>query len=666
MLRPAIIAIACLSAAPAFSDITIHGTLQKWHPITIDNHAAPVLSESQYKPNPFLDYRYNVTLTSPGGKTYVVPGYFAGNGQGHGIGSVWRARFSADETGQWVYKISFRNGDNVAVSLQDADGTSMPSDGETGTFDVTPQNDTDSGFLSQGRLQYTGEHYLKFADGSHWIKGGIDSPENFFGYAGFDNTVNQPGGAGTGALQDGLHRYESHIADWESGDPLFSNSANPDGAKGIIGAINYLSSESVNSVYFLPMNLDGDGRDTYPFLKPTGSVFDNTHYDISKLYQWSTVLDHMQNKGIAAHIVLAETEIGNANWFDDGQLGIERKLFYREMIARFSHLLALKWNLSEESRYSADQHKQFAGYIQALDWARHPVSVHTFHNEPHVQYDEIVGDPLFHASSIQFMPGNADRFVEEWRTISADAEWPWVIDMDEVGPATRGLSDTNADELRKTVLYPVYFSGGNIEWYFGYHPLPLGGDMRTEDFRTRQPMYRYMRYAREMMQQELPFWEMEPADELHSAGANTQVQVFAKSGSAYAVYLPDATNPGSLTVANGTYQQQWFNPRDGLYTDPVTVNATDMIELGVAPFEEADDWVVLIKSVESSTNTDTTDTTDNTDNTDNADNTDNTDTTTQTGGISTTSGGSADLGLLVFLIAGFRLRSILKIKHAIA
>lgn len=653
MLKTSLMAIACLLATPAFSDVSVHGTLQKWHPITIDNNTSSVLSESQYKPNPFLDYRYNVILTSPSGTQTTVPGYFAGDGRGNGIGSVWRARFSADETGEWQYRISFRRGEEVAVSLMDNEGVAMSSDGETGTFTVSPQDADSPGFLAHGRLAYTGEHYLKFADGSHWIKGGVDSPENFFGYAGFDNTYDQPGGAGTGSLQDGLHRYESHIGDWQTGDPLFTNSSNPDAAKGIIGAINYLSSESVNSLYFLPMNLDGDGRDTYPFLKPSGSPFDNRHYDISKLYQWGMVLEHMQNKGIAAHFVLAETEIGNSNWFDDGQLGVERKLYYREMIARYSHLLAIKWNLSEESRFGAERHRQFATYIQALDWAAHPISVHTSHNKPYVQYDEIVGDPLFKASSIQYMAANADRFVEEWREKSVLAGWPWVIDMDEIGPATKGLTDNNADELRKTALYPVYFSGGNIEWYFGYHPLPLGGDMRTENFRTREPMYRYMRYAREMMLAELPFWQMQPDDELHSAGASSQVQVFSKAGSVYAVYLPDATDTGTLSVPAGDYQLRWFNPRNGQFTgDPETATAEDTITLGSAPADQSEDWVIIVKSVES-----TTDDTDTGDDNDIDDNTGNNEGGPTLGGASSDSGGSLDFGILILLLCGYGFRS---------
>ena len=631
MLKPAILAIALIAATPAIGDISISGTLQKWHPITVDNRSSIVLSESQFKPNPFLDLRYNVIFTSPSGAEYTVPGYFAGNGQGSGVGSVWRARFSADEVGEWQYEISFRSGDNISVSLLQDDGEPMPSNGETGTFTVSPQSANAPEFLANGRLQYTGEHYLKHSDGNYWIKGGVDSPENLFGYAGFDNTFDQPEGVRTGSLQDGVHRFEPHIADWQDGDPLFDNSADPNGAKGLIGAINYLSSEAVNSLYFLPMNLGGDGRETYPFIKPTGTAFDNTHYDISKLYQWGIVLNHMQNKGIAAHFVLAETEIGNTNWFDNGELGIERKLYYREMIARYSHLMAVKWNISEESRFTAEQHKSFASYIDQLDWANHAISVHTTQNRPHEQYDDIVGDPLFQASSIQFLPNNSDRFVEEWREKSTVSGWPWVIDMDEVGPATTGLTDTNADELRKSVLYPIYLSGGNIEWYFGYHPLPLGGDMRTENFRTREPMYRYMRYAREMMQAELPFWEMEPDDSLHSAGSTSNVQVFAKKGAIYAVYLPDATDSGSLSVPDDEYQIQWFNPRSGLFNGQTTIiDASDSLALGNAPEDPVEDWVVLVRSTSqlNMQTPDTPDTAETPDNTDNPTTPDDTDSTT--------------------------------------
>ena len=583
--------------ATANAEVSLQGSLKKWHPLTLDiSGISNATSENASQPHPFLDFRFDVVFDSPQGQRYTVPGFFAGDGNGNGSGDIWRVRFSPDSIGEWRYTVAFKQGENIAVS--DGEGTALPIDGTSGSFTVAEHAADDPGFLKYGRLEYVDMHYLKFRDGPYWIKGGIDSPENFFGYAGFDNTEDGLGGANTGALTNGLHEYPSHIADWQQGDPVFTNSTNPDGAKGIIGAVNYLASEGVNSIYFLPMNLGGDGRDTHPFIGASGSAFDNTRYDISKLYQWNIVLNHMQNRGVAAHMVLGETEADNTAWLDNGELGIERKLFYREMVARFSYLLGLKWNISEESRYGFEKHKEFAQYIRSVDWASHPVAVHTYVNRPSEHYDPILADPdlaselYIDTTSIQFSPANANRFVEEWRERTRTN--PWVIDMDEVGPAGTGLTSNNADSLRRSVLYPVYFSGGNLEWYFGYHALPLGGDMRTEDFRTREAMYRYMRYARELMQNELPFATMQPADNLHS-NFEGGVQVFAQTGQHYAVYLPDARQSGSLHMQAGTYRQRWFNPRNGNFegTEETKEANNDTVIIGDAPSTPGQDWVVL-------------------------------------------------------------------------
>jgi len=49
--------------------------------------------------------------------------------------------------------------------------------------------------------------------------------------------------------------------------------------------------------------------------------------------------------------VLHETEAANENLHDDGTLGVERKLYYRELVARFGHHLAVFWNIGEENDY---------------------------------------------------------------------------------------------------------------------------------------------------------------------------------------------------------------------------------------------------------------------------------------------------------------------------
>ncbi len=570
---------------PTFAATVSQPTLA-YRAIEIDING-PQANETDDNPNPFLDFRYELSLTAPSGLQILVPGFFAGDGQGGGSGNVWRARFSADETGTWQYSAQLYAGENAAVKDQTTDLQALLNE-QTGSFDVVLSENA-QGFERYGRLSYVGEHYLKFTNGPYWIKGGVDSPENFFAYSGFDNTVNQPGGVGEAFMPLGLHHYTEHVSDWAPGDPLFSSDTTGKDSKGIIGAVNYLASQGVNSMYFLLMNLGGDGRDTYPFLGATGSHFDNTHYDVSKLRQWNMVLQHMQRKGIAAHFVLAEQEAENQAWLDDGELGIERKLFYREMVARFTYLNAVKWNISEESRYGDQKHIAFAESIASVDWARHPIAVHSFVDGPEKAYKNLIGNELFTASSIQFHAENADEFTEHWRERSAATGLPWVIDMDEVGPGNTGLTVDNAEQMRRDVLYPVYFSGGNIEWYFGFQ----GADIRTENFRVHEPMFRYMRFARELMEQRLPYWEMQPLDQALT-GADANDQVFAKAGEIYAVYLNQGNVEPTLNTTAGQYNIEWFNPRTGEFDNQINNAEGPQINVGSSPSDGQQDWVVIV------------------------------------------------------------------------
>ena len=572
---------------------TVTGNLVAWQPITV-SFAGPNADEGDDDPNPFLDYRLQVTFTGPSGQLYTVPGFFDGDGNGGGTGNVWRVRFHADAPGEWRYQASFRSGADVAVSLDAQAGTPTAFDGATGTFSVAAVDPSAPGFLRWGRLSYVGGHYLKFVDGPYWIKGGTDSPENLLGYCGFDNTVDQGG-----RESNFIHAYEPHRADWNSGDPNFQGGDATCDAKGIIGVLNYLAQEQVNAVYFLPMNLGGDGQETYPFVAAAKTAFNKTHYDISKLHQWNTVLEHAQRRGIALQIVLAETEADNENWLDNGALGVERKLFFRELVARFGHILAIKWNLSEENDYSVANLREFAGYLQAVDWADRPIAVHN-HTNDFSDYENLTGDTRFSATSIQYDPDRADAQAEQWRANSAAAGRPWVIDMDEnVG----GLTDANTDKLRKQVLYDVYFSGANIEWYAGYHALPLGGDLKLENFRTREAMWQYTWYARRFMQDNLPFWQMSPKDDLVTGESTSEggAEVFALEGEVYAVYFPNGSDTGSINLsaasAETSFVKRWYNPRTGEFDGTSAVVAGGAVhEIGNPPADAANDWVLLLKN----------------------------------------------------------------------
>ena len=112
-----VVAASYLVFSPSMngSAATVEGELKVWHAISVD-FRGPVASETDDEPNPFLDHRLQVRFTGPSGRTYDVPGFFAGDGEG-GDGNVWRVRFSPDRHGTWKYQASFRKGPKVAVSL---------------------------------------------------------------------------------------------------------------------------------------------------------------------------------------------------------------------------------------------------------------------------------------------------------------------------------------------------------------------------------------------------------------------------------------------------------------------------------------------------------------------------------------------------------------------
>ena len=584
-----VLALIALQAGPVHA-ATVSGTLTKWFPVTLDFNG-PQASETDTNPNPFLDYRLSVNLTSPSGREILVPGFFAGNGQGSGTGSVWRIRFSPDEAGTWQYNAQLRRGTEVAISLEADAGQPTNLSDASGQFNIDNRLSTAPGFLSQGRLNYIGEHYLKFDDGGYWLKGGTDSPENLLGYEGIDGTQSHGG-----IEPNFLHRFSTHEQDWRDSDPLFQSNRTATDSRGLIGALNYLHSVGVNSVYLLPMNLGGDGQDTYPFVGANNNRFDKTHYDISKLYQWNQVFSHAQRQSIFIHFVLSETEPANERWLDNGALGVERKLFFRELVARFGYLLAAKWNLGEENDFPVSELRQHAQYLTAIDWSNKPVTVHTQIND-FSDYEQIVGDPLFSATSIQYDWEFAGEFVERWRSESANRGHPWVLDMDE---NTGGVAPGNVNNRRKQILYDVYFSGGQIEWYFGLHPLPLGGDINAENFRLREDLWNFTRHAREFMENELPFWEMQPADNLVTGESSAfgGAEVFAKAGDVYAVYLPQANQSPRINLegASGNFSLRWFNPRNGQFEGATrTIDGGFSQALGTPPSATNDDWVVLIK-----------------------------------------------------------------------
>lgn len=576
----------------------VEGRRKVWHPVTV-SFRGPAASETDESPNPFLDYRLVVTFSGPDGAQYKIPGFFAGDGHSGGSGNVWRAHFTPDAAGHWTFQASFRKGKQVAVSLEPDAGQPDVPDGQRGEFDVADADPNASGFLAKGKLAYApGKFYLKtLGDNCYWIKGGTDSPEDLLAYEGFDGTRS--------GSRFAVKTYPGHVRDWRPGDPDWKDGR----GKAIIGAVNYLAEQHVNLIYFLPMNIGGDGQNVWPFagkINPEGDpANDNTHYDVSKLRQWEIVFSHAQEKGIVLHFVFNEAEKNNKLELGGKDLTTERKLFYREMVARFGHHNALIWNLCEEYNIGLDlgpqSVKKFAAYIAKLDPYDHPITVHHAKN-PIQAWEPFLGDELFSITSLQIGRGDIELVVETFRKLTREAgrEVPIAVDEFTVTIGDKAwLPVDDSVALRKEKLWPAYLSGGQVEFI-------VAELLGTQDFRKYDSLWQYIWYARKFMEENLTFWDMEPADDLLTgesiyAGKTCSYdgQVFAKEGQCYAIYLPIATQTGILDLgsAPGRFAKRWYNPRTGAFEGaPEALTGGQKVEIGPAPNRPDEDWVILVKN----------------------------------------------------------------------
>lgn len=545
-------------------DAAVSGELRKWHKVSLTFTHDVVLSEAS-SPNPFLDVRLVVHFFNPSaGAVRSIPGFFAADGNAAETsataGTKWRVNFTPDLAGEWYYVASFRQASGIAISFASEEGQPGSFDGANGTFVVDPADPGASGFLAKGMLEYTGEHHLRFAETSEpFLKSGANSPENLLAYYEFDNTFDQGGPSNDlnfNGAQDGLHHFDPHFSDYvDLGVPTWKNGK----GRRIFGALSYLASRGVNSVYTLTYNLDGgDGREVWPWV----SAGDKLRYDVSKLAQWERVADHMSRAGIVWHVVTQETE--NDHELDGGTLDVERKLYYRELVARFGHVLGLVWNLGEENTNSVEERMAFADWIRLVDPYDHPISLHNVVGEIPETFDSLLGTHL-EMLSIQGDPTNTPPRVRRLVDDSAAAGRPWVVAFDEQSPADAGVLpdafDFWHDTLRRNTMWPMLLGqGGGFEWYFGYS-FPHA-DLDCEDFRSRDNLWRLSERATQFLRDHVPFAEMEHANELATVGASPSV--LASRGQHYVVYLPTG-GPVTLDLEGhtGSFLVSWFDARNG-------------------------------------------------------------------------------------------------------
>lgn len=575
-------AATCLSAE-------ISGELKQWHKVTV-TYTAPESYSETGEPNPFTDRRLDVVFTK-GNKSYTVPGYFAADGDaantGASEGKIWKAHFAPPETGSWGYSGKFYSGHHVHKS----DNPGTPTATFSGTFEIAATDKSGRDMRSKGWLEYVGGHYLRFrGTGEYFLKQGPDSPENLLAFEDFDGPFKDDG-----RNDEFVKSYSAHVKDWKTGDPTWKGGK----GKGLIGAINYLASEGLNAFSFLPW-ARGDDFNVYPYVDWDVHL----RMDVSRLDQWAIVLEHGTKMGFFLHFKTQEIE--SELMLDEGNMGPKRILYYRELIARFAHNLALNWNLGEEiKRATTAQKKSWAQYFWDNDPYKHHIVIHNGADH----FDLLGPGSKLTGFSLQTSNPKFTRVhlqVKNYIDRSAAAGKRWAVACDEPGNASDAIrpdKDAGNSHIdgRKNALWGTFMAGGwGNEWYFGYNH--DHSDLTLEDFRSRDKWWDYCRHALQFFKEyNVPLWQMKNDNSLISTNNG---YCLCKPGEVYVVYLKNGgttdLNVGSNNVDLGV---KWFDPRAGgaLQNGSVTkISGSGSLSIGTPPTDKDQDWAVLIKSFDTS------------------------------------------------------------------
>lgn len=576
----------------SYATVEITGELKKWHKVTL-SVVGPSASESDTNPNPFLDYNFSITFKN-GNESITIPGFFAADGNAANSsansGNIWQVRFRPFLEGKWTYTVNFTKGKNAAVggnavAIKEVNGL-------TGSFNIDKSDKTGRDFRGKGKLQYVNSRYLQFAETKeYFLKAGADAPENLLAYDDFDNTPN---------VKNLRKSWSSHVKDWKTGDPTWKDGK----GKGLIGAVNYLASTGCNVFSFLTYNVGGDDKNV--FMHTDSTKVGRLHFDCSKLDQWEVLFDHADVLGMYLHFKTQEEENDNGpHSLDGGEVGVERKLYYKQLIARFGHHLALNWNLGEENTQTKEQQKEMASYFHDNDPYKNHIVLHTFPYQQEKYYTPLLGKQSeITGVSIQTEWSNVHDETKLWVEKSKQSGKQWVVANDEQGKAQFGVPadpdypgstlDVNSiHDIRKQVLWGNLMAGGaGVEYYFGYKLVE--NDLNCQDWRSRDQSWKYANIALEFFRKYVPYSELDSKDELVDPGS----WCFAKEGEYYLIYLPlgESTHL-DLSSFSGKYQVKWFNPKKGgdlQFGESKLINGGRKAVIGMPPSEIMQDWVAIV------------------------------------------------------------------------
>ena len=161
---------------------------------------------------------------------------------------------------------------------------------------------------------------------------------------------------------------------------------------------------------------------------------------------------------------------------DNATLGVERKLFYREIIARFGHHNALPVEHLRGVQYldlplDPNMIKEFAQYIARVDPYNHPITVHHHGNTYARALAPFIGDSRFGVCRCRRwqLPDDVGMAIEYFAG-NSDRRQAIPVNVDE----HIGMNQISAADYRKRIIWDALFSGGGIELFKSFGGLGSG------------------------------------------------------------------------------------------------------------------------------------------------------------------------------------------------
>jgi hypothetical protein len=538
-----------LSGACSKTQPTIHVSLYRTFEKSIENNIAYL--------NKFNDVDLKCTYTSPSGKITEFYGFYDGDGKGGGdfqTGNIWKLRFLPDEVGEWKYTWSW----------------SEQAKGETGSF-VCDSVSAGKGILRAYKenprwLAYNGTDPV-------WLKSYYESGHG---------SIAQPfDWIATNIYQPIIDRGYNHLQ------------------------VNWLMSLCC----FTQIYNDGPAPTTQDLtLYQEGKASGTMRLDVWKMMEQHVSWLNDRNIGLQMFLGFDGSKNDGPKWTSLSES--EKDFYVRYVVARLAPYANIAgwgfvWEVPGDRQ---DSELGWAKLVQKYDVFDH---LRTYEDEHPVKNE-------FHRSEYNFAAVENHSIFSENRDLDRP-HWKeaWThhdaclagyvagkpVYMMEGNALWRRFwqkrTKATLDDLRQSA-WACVTAGASFNWCgqagedslvaFGPEGLPF---LNKENIYSKSA--REIDILSDVMNKELTFYKMTPADSLLFEHDNKSVWCLSEPAAQYLVFSANGS-PFKLQLAQGQYNNnKWVDTKTGEEKAVPAISVTENKLVAFAPPNSLTDWVLLIR-----------------------------------------------------------------------